>query len=98
MQELMDFALIKLAEAVVFADEHFSAVVAFCVMFFTAYQAYITRAHNIISVRPAITINLHTCSGTENNKYYLELYLRNSGLGPAKITSFNFYYRGKIVE
>jgi hypothetical protein len=61
-----------------------SAVVAFCALGLTIWQAHIARRHNILSVTPHLTTWSHWDKA--NNKY--EVQLLNNGIGPAFIQSF----------
>ncbi len=72
-----------------------SAVIALVATAFTAHQAFLTRQHNRLSVKPHLT----TWSHEENNGaiYKLETQLLNNGLGPAVLKRFIVFFEGKII-
>ncbi len=71
---------------------HVAEVIALCALAFTAYQAYVQRRHNVISVRPHITTFVNR--NRNQNAGYLEFRIINNGLGPAFINSFQVYLSG----
>lgn len=65
-----------------------SAVVAICALVTSIWQGYLSRRHNVLSVRPhlevVVTSSIH---GTNH------LALKNGGLGPAVLDSVQFVHR-----
>jgi hypothetical protein len=55
----------------------------------TFYQAHLTRHHNLISVTPKLTT--WKTIRTESGNMLLALRVKNSGIGPAEITSFEIF-------
>jgi hypothetical protein len=70
-----------------------AAAIAFAAMAFTGWQAWISRKHNKLSVTPHLTI---WESELNNGSYSYEL--RNNGIGPAIITSLQFFVDGELVS
>mgnify|MGYP000754828852 CR=1 FL=1 len=66
-----------------------SIVIAICALGLTIWQGWMTREHNRLSVQPAICSWAHQ---DENNAHY---WIQNKGHGTAKISSFDFYVKGK---
>lgn len=65
-------------------------------LIFTLYQAYLTRRHNQLSVRPSIS---HNKGRTDDLKRHLSSWIisiKNHGLGPAKILAIFLTYNGKL--
>ncbi len=63
----------------------FVFIVAFCALFVSIWQGYITREHNIISVKPNLTFY---CELKQNYEYN-GISIKNSGIGPAIIKKWN---------
>jgi len=70
--------------------------IALCALFFTIYQAYVQRKHNILSVQPHLTSFSH--QQVENGVGKLHLQLMNNGLGPAYIKSFSIFMDEKPCD
>jgi hypothetical protein len=71
-----------------------SNVIALSALGATFLQAYISRQHNKLSVKPHINLNFDNSScGAEFN-----LYIQNNGVGPALITNFQVFIDEKKVE
>lgn len=70
-----------------------SAVVAFCALGLTVWQAFITRRHNKLSVRPHLTTWIR--SDRTNHLYQIDLL--NNGIGPAFILSFQICVDGHAI-
>jgi hypothetical protein len=70
-----------------------SAVIALCALALTVCQAWTTRRHNRLSVKP----HLDTWSDSDevNNNYTVKLL--NNGIGPAVIKSFEIQVDGQPV-
>lgn len=69
-----------------------AAVIALCALFATIWQAWLTRTHNRLSVRPHLIchrIRNETDSGLE-----IALVIRNVGVGPAFIADRYFTVAG----
>ena len=79
-----------------FIESNASNIIAVVAILFTAYQAYLYRIHNVLSVKPHL--NIFEIDGYENETAFLAVQLQNNGLGPAFITSFNVYLDGKIFD
>lgn len=70
-----------------------STVIALCALGLTVWQAYVTRRHNRLSVRPHLTT--WSYSDNVNHNYVVELL--NNGIGPAFIQSFKISVDGHVV-
>lgn len=76
--------------------EWLGMVIAIGALAFTAYQAYVQRKHNVISVKPHITTFVN---GNRNkNTGQLSVTIMNNGLGPAFINSFQVYLSGQPLD
>lgn len=75
---------------------HAAEIIAICALVFTAYQAYVQRKHNVISVKPHITtfVNRNRNDGTGQ----LSFIIMNNGLGPAFIDKFQAYLSGEPCD
>ncbi|MCP5268115.1 MAG: hypothetical protein H6943_03635 [Zoogloeaceae bacterium] len=67
-------------------SDNAAGIVALLAMFATAYQAYVARVHNRISVRPQLATTSGTYTVPEGVR--VTALLHNAGLGPAFIESF----------
>lgn len=79
-----------------FLTENSEAIIALCALFFTAWQAFIQRKHNQISVKPLLLT--HTDRDKHNQSARLQVTLTNSGLGPAFIDEFSVLQNGNICD
>ena len=70
-----------------------TAVIAFCALGLTIWQACITRKHNRLSVTPHLTTWTH--SDKAKNLYAFELL--NNGIGPALINNFQIQVDGQPI-
>jgi len=73
-----------------------AAVIAACALVATIWQAFLTRAHNRLSVRPHLvrSIDRHVDgTGTE-----MTLRIKNCGIGPAIVRERGFCIDGKPFE
>lgn len=68
-------------------------IIASCALVFTTYQAYLSRKHNRISVRPKLALQAERNS--QNHTGSIIINLSNSGLGPAEINSYTLELDGK---
>ncbi|WP_144180454.1 MULTISPECIES: hypothetical protein [unclassified Pseudomonas] len=68
-----------------------SGIVALCALGASLYQAYLSRLHNRLSVKPHLALHFEQRPGI----YKIEL--RNDGIGPAIITSASLMNRGAVV-
>jgi hypothetical protein len=66
-----------------FLKAHATEIIAICAMIITVYQAWLSRRHNRLSVRPRLSAQLEKSISPD----YLELVLSltNKGIGPALI-------------
>ncbi|WP_319237476.1 hypothetical protein [uncultured Propionivibrio sp.] len=71
-----------------------SAVIAVFALVATVWQAWVTRKHNRLSVKPL----LNTWSETNGGAGIYEARLKNIGIGPAIIDSFEVRVDDKMVE
>lgn len=81
-----------------------AVVVALISGAFTAYQAYLSRRHNRLSVKPHITTWLDEEEKTEigftgklESTYILCCDVMNNGIGPAIIRKYTVYFDGKPI-
>ena len=61
-----------------------TVAIAIAALGFTAWQAYVTRKHNRLSVRPCLVFYRNVTDKAPR----IQIVLRNSGLGPAFTTDF----------
>lgn len=73
-------------------------VVSVCAIALTIYQAYISRKHNRLSVRPSLSTFIDSDPAPDNARITLvSVKLMNSGLGPAYIKSFEILVGGEAI-
>lgn len=70
-----------------------SAVIAVCAFFATAWQAWLTRKHNRLTVTPRITSSTDTT--INDNHIEIKLTVRNVGVGPALVEGRYFTIDGE---
>jgi hypothetical protein len=63
-------------------------IVSICALGYTAYQAYLSREHNKLSVKPSLSTWSETSFDEEIKCIVFEATLMNAGLGPAYIKSY----------
>jgi len=68
-----------------------ASAIALCALVATIWQAYITRKHNRLSVRPILNFNVMT----ENSDFVLSL--KNTGFGPAIITDYQINFNDESL-
>lgn len=61
-------------------------IIAVCALVFTAYQAYLSRRHNRLSIIPKLTTS--TVGKSEESIGSMAVILANNGLGPAVINTY----------
>ena len=69
------------------------AVIALAALGVSMWQGYIAREHNKLSVKPHLVINR-----TVFDEMLIKYTLRNNGLGPAIIESYEIFVDGKKCE
>ena len=74
-------------------SENASNVIAMCAFVATFWQAYISRLHNKLSVKPYLTTWTTTTS-----EGYIILKIINNGIGPAHIKSFSIFVDGQRMS
>jgi hypothetical protein len=62
-------------------------IIALCALVLTIWQAFLTRTHNKLTVKPYLT----TWSTMAGNEDFYQVDLMNNGVGPALIQSFRVY-------
>lgn len=77
-----------------FLGENVASIIAACAMAITFWQGWLSRKHNELSVSPELGI--HWSLNHEPGEIIFEL--KNSGLGPAKIHSYNCKVLGKEIS
>lgn len=65
----------------------FALIVSVCAVTLTFYEGYQSRAHQRLSVKPKLNIDVHTYG--EKGEFAIEV--ENKGLGPAFVTKFNVF-------
>lgn len=79
-----------------YIDKFGALVVSVCALGLTVWQGVVTRKHNKLSVRPAITSTRVSRSKNDGTPVsVLNLHLINQGLGPAFIKSFDYLFDGQ---
>lgn len=79
-----------------FVGSNAANIIALAAAAFMAYQAWLTRGHNRLSVRPHLQTHIHTQTergGSACYRYAFEL--RNAGLGPAVVKTITVFLDGK---
>ncbi|WP_131826059.1 hypothetical protein [Salinivibrio kushneri] len=76
--------------------ENASEIIALCALGLTSYQAYISRAHNRLSLKPHLTRFTHRSRQPDHGVLVFEI--MNNGVGPAFINSFEILLDGKRVQ
>ncbi len=71
-------------------------VISLCAIGLTMYQAYLTRQHNRLSVRPHLVWHINRERGKASLKMIFTL--KNEGIGPALIREMYFELDGKRFE
>lgn len=74
-----------------------SAFVALCTAAFTAYQAYLSRRHNHLSVRPHLAQSFTKTDVRADGTVPIRMRIYNNGLGPAIIKSYKVYFDGNFL-
>lgn len=74
-------------------ENNATEVIAITAVLFTAYQAYLSRKHNKLSVKPHITISWANFSDAP-----ISFTMCNDGLGPAIIKNFSVEVDGKVIQ
>jgi hypothetical protein len=78
-----------------FAGRNVASIIAVCALGLAVYQAFATRRHNRLSVRPRLTMRSSRISGPEARFTYT---IVNNGLGPAIIDSCTVTFKGSPVN
>lgn len=81
-----------------FVGNNAANIIALTAVVFTAYQAWLTRRHNRLSVRPHLLTHFSTHTNYSEPAYYYSLELRNYGLGPAVVNSWGVLLDGEEKE
>lgn len=72
--------------------------IALLALILTIWQGWLSRKHNILSVRPSIILTTNT-EKIDKEKRRITVTIRNSGLGPAEILDYAFgKYNGEIIS
>ncbi len=80
---------INMKQIINFIGEYAAEIIALCALIFTAWNIYIQRKHNILSVRPHLA--RFVCSDHNGEIGTAKFELINNGLGPAFIKNFRNY-------
>jgi len=70
-------------------------IVSACALALTIYQAYLSRKHNRISVKPRLTTSTNFYH--EGNIMFFKTYLSNRGFGPAIINNYCVCVEDEII-
>jgi len=76
--------------------ENATEVIALCALVLTSYQAYLSRVHNRLSLKPHLTRFVHR--SRKAGQGFLAFELLNNGVGPAFIKSFEVMLDGKPIS
>ena len=79
-----------------FLSKHSAEIIALCAVIFTAWQAFIQRKHNRISLKPHLFRYVNRDKHNEIGR--LQFVITNNGLGPAYIKKFQIYLHEKEVN
>lgn len=81
------------------AREYAALLVSICALFLTISQAMATRKHNRLTVRPHLaTYTDNSADPERKNVRIIKVGIRNSGLGPAIIKTFEPLLDGKPLK
>lgn len=72
-----------------------AVIIALLTALFTAYQAFLSRKHNRLSVKPHLTTWIDDSS--DNKFYVIRCDLMNNGIGPAIIKKFEVFFEGEKI-
>lgn len=83
-----------------------TTTVAALALFVSIWQANETRKHNRLSIKPIITfdrsfnssITINKQTGKRDTTHTFSLTMKNTGIGPAIIKSFDVYHKNKKIE
>lgn len=78
-----------------FIGQYAAEIIAGCALGLTVYQAYLSRRHSRLSVRPHLTQFIHR--DKKPGQAMLMYRLLNNGVGPAFIKSFQILLDGQLV-
>lgn len=79
-----------------FVGNNAANIIALAATAFMAYQAWLTRGHNRLSVRPHLQTHIHTQAERGDSACYKYAFeLRNAGLGPAVVKKVTVFLDGK---
>ena len=70
-----------------------AAAIALLTAAFTAYQTYLSRRHNRLSVKPHLSVSWE--ESENGGQFTLRRPLRNQGLGPAVVTAYTVLFEDK---
>ena len=79
-----------------FIGNNSAEITALCALLFTAWNVFVQRKHNILSVRPHLARFVYSDHDGEIGTAKFELI--NNGLGPAFIKKFEVYLDGKLCD
>ena len=74
-------------------QQNWEGIVALCALFIAAWQAWGTRRHNRLSVKPHLAT--WTNQDDSDGFYKVRFVLLNNGLGPAILKKFRVFFDGK---
>ena len=88
---------VTVAPALSFSSSDYIAIcagiIAICALFATLYQAYLSRVHNRLSVKPHLVATKVFFIGQPAS-----ISINNHGLGPAIITNLSLCYEDKVYQ
>ena len=74
-----------------------SAAIAMLTAIFVAYQAYLSRRHNRVSVRPLLSLRRNQYRSDADSVLNMEYTLENNGLGPAIIIDYEIFFEKNLI-
>ncbi len=72
-----------------------AVITSVCALTITIYQAYLQRKQQYASVMPVLDVYGNNGYLDIDKTYRLEFVLTNSGIGPAFVRRFEYWYKGK---
>lgn len=77
-----------------FIGDNAANIIALTAAAVVALQAWLTREHNRLSVRPHLQTHIETHTNYQEPAFYYSVELRNNGLGPAILNKWSVFVDG----
>ena len=77
-----------------FIGSNAAEIIACCAFFLAVWQGFVTRHHNKLSVTPQLVFE----TTVQAKPRQVSVHLNNSGIGPAEVISFKYFFDGKDLD